>query len=368
MAEGRVNALLFFGTRPEAIKLAPVIRMLEESEIFDPIVCVSGQHRKLLYQALEVFSIVPKYDLSVMIPNQSLFYLTQTGLARVEPILEKERPDLVIVQGDAQTAFVGALGGYYKRIPVAHVEAGLRTMDKYSPFPEEINRRLIDHISDLLFAPTQTAKQNLVSEGIDPGAIFVTGNTEIDSLLYVRDHIPAKVRFDLPGRIVLVTAHRRESLPTGIAQICTGLRRLAARNPNVTIVYSVHPNPHVQKVVSNELAGIDRIKLIDPLDYASFVHLMASSTLILTDSGGIQETGAALHIPVLVLRNKTERVEGVETGAARIIGTDPEMIVSESERLLHDPNAYSQMQEATNPYGDGQAAQRIVKFLEGRFS
>jgi len=367
VAEGRVKALLFFGTRPEAIKLAPVIRSLEESGRFDPIVCVSGQHRSLLDQALALFSIRPQYDLSVMIPDQSLFHLTQIGLARLEPILKKERPELVIVQGDAQSAFVGALGGYYERIPVAHVEAGLRTGDKYSPFPEEMNRRLIDHISDFLFAPTERAKENLLREGIPADSIFVPGNTEIDSLFYVRDHIPPRIKFDFP-RLILVTAHRRESFEGGIARICQGLRLIASQEPEVRIVFPVHPNPHVQKLVLNELDGVERIRLIDPLDYASFAHLMAAATLILTDSGGIQEAGAALHIPVLVLREKTERVEGLETGAARLIGTDPERIASESARLLHDPSAYSRMREAMNPYGDGRAGSRIVKFLERSFS
>ncbi len=363
MAE-RLKALFFFGTRPEAIKLAPVIRRLSESPRFEPIVCVSGQHRSLLDQALSVFSITPDHDLSVMIPNQSLFYVTRAILERFEPILNRERPDLLIVQGDAQTAFVGALAAYYFRVPVAHVEAGLRTGDPYAPYPEEMNRRLIDRIATFLFAPTQTARENLMREGADEEAIVVTGNTEIDALRYVRENIPPRVRFDFPGRVVLVTAHRRESLSGGIARICDGLRRLTGLVPGITIVYSIHPNPRVQRVVRKELSGRDRIVLIDPPDYASFVHLLSSSYLVLTDSGGIQELGAALHIPVLVLRERTERVEGIETGAARLVGTDPGRIAAEAQRLLEDAEEYARMREAENPYGDGRAAERIVTTLE----
>ena len=367
MAAGRVTALLFFGTRPEAIKLAPVIYALRDHPRFSPIVCVSGQHRDLLDQALGVFSITPDYDLNVMIEDQDLLYITREVLARFAPVLKKERPDVVIVQGDAQTAFVGALAAYYAKIPVAHVEAGLRTGDPYAPFPEEMNRRLIDQIATLLFAPTVAAKENLIREGVPEHEIVVTGNTEIDALHYVREHIPPRVKFDFPGKILLVTAHRRESLPAGIVRICAGLRRLAARHADITIVYSVHPNPHVHDVVYAELSGCDRIALIDPPDYASFVHLMAKATLILTDSGGIQEAGAALHVPVLVLRDKTERKEGINTGAARLIGTDPERIVTTAEALLRDGTAYARMRQAANPYGDGHAAERIVQFMERRF-
>lgn len=362
-----MKALLLFGTRPEAIKLAPVLRELRTCERIEPIVCVSAQHRELLDQVLGIFSIDPDYDLKVMVPDQSLFHITRAILERIEPVLEKEGPDLILVQGDAHTAFVGALAGYYCKIPVAHVEAGLRTSDKYAPFPEEMNRRLVDQIACLLFAPTQVARQNLLAEGISEGAIFVTGNTEIDALYYIRDRVPPRERFALPGRVILVTAHRRESFDGGIARICQALRDLAKRNSDVTIVYAVHPNPHVREVVEVALAGRERIVLIDPPDYASFVHLLVGSALILTDSGGIQEAGAALHIPLLVLREETERVEGLRTGAARLVGTDPARIVTETERLLRDPRAYDKMRRAENPYGDGKAAVRIRKIIEERF-
>ncbi len=360
----RLKALLFFGTRPEAIKLAPVIRRISKSSRFEPIVCVSGQHRALLDQALAVFSITPDLDLSVMVPNQSLFHITRSILERFEPILKQVQPDLLIVQGDAQTAFVGALAAYYSGIPVAHVEAGLRTGDPYAPYPEEMNRRLIDRIATFLFAPTETAKKNLLHEGMSEEAIVVTGNTEIDALRYVQENVPPQVRFNFPGKVVLVTAHRRESFSGGLTRICAGLRRIADTHSDVTIVYSVHPNPHVRKVVREKLFGRDRIVLIDPPDYASFIHLLSLSYLILTDSGGIQELGAALHVPVLVLREKTERVEGLKTGAARLVGTDPDRIAAEAKRLLEDAEEYARMREAENPYGDGKAAERIVKTLE----
>ena len=364
----RLKALCLFGTRPEAIKLAPVIRRLSTSPKLEPIVCVSGQHRALLDQALAVFSITPDIDLSVMVPNQSLFYVTRSIMERFEPVLNRERPDLVIVQGDAQTAFVGALCAYYSRIPVAHVEAGLRTGDPYSPYPEEMNRRLIDRIAAFLFAPTETAKGNLLREGEPEEKIVVTGNTEIDALYYVRENVPPRVRFDLPGKLVLVTAHRRESFSGGIARICEGLRKLAGLRPDITIVYSVHPNPRVQTVVRERLADRERIVLIDPPDYASFIHLISSSHLVLTDSGGIQELGAALHVPVLVLRDKTERVEGLATGSARLVGTDPDRIAAVANRLLTDAAEYARMREAKNPYGDGKAAERIVNALERSLS
>ena len=282
----------------------------------------------------------------------------------IRPVLAAERPDLVFVQGDAQSALSGALAAYYERVPVAHVEAGLRTGDRYAPFPEEMNRRLIDTIASLHFAPTERARMRLLSEGIPDGSILVTGNTEIDALQYVCDRIAPRERFSFPGRLVLVTAHRRESFGDGIARICQSLRRLAER-PDLTIVYAVHPNPHVRAVVEAKLRGVPRIVLLDPPDYASFVYVMASSTLILTDSGGIQEAAAALHVPVLVLRDKTERVEGVETGAARLVGTDPEGVVAQAERLLDDEVLYGEMKRARNPYGDGKAAGRIRQALEG---
>jgi UDP-N-acetylglucosamine 2-epimerase (non-hydrolysing) len=372
MSERAFKVLLVFGTRPEAIKLALVLRELQASERIEPVVCVSAQHDELLDQALDVFSIKPDYSLDVMTYDQSLFHITRVVLERIEPVLKAERPDLILVQGDANTAFAGALAGYYCKIPVAHVEAGLRTHDKYAPFPEEMNRCLIDRLAELLFAPTEVARENLLSEGIAKDAIFVTGNTEIDALYFVRDRVPPRERFDFrraspQGKIILVTAHRRESFAGGIARICQALRDLARRNNDVTIVYAVHPNPNVREVVQSELAKQERIVLLDPPDYASFVRLMEESALILTDSGGIQEAGAALHIPLLVLRNKTDRVEGIKAGAARLVGTDPGRIVFEAECLLRDSQACEKMMGAENPYGDGNAAVRIAKIIEERY-
>lgn len=361
-----MKILLIFGTRPEAIKLAPILRSIKEKEDMEVIVCVSAQHRQLLDQVLTVFDIEPDYDLDIMIPNQNLFHITGSILEKIGPLLRKERPDIVVVQGDAQTAFVGALAAYYEQIPVAHVEAGLRTDDKYSPFPEEINRRLVDQIADLLFAPTEHALDNLLAEGISSEQIFVVGNTEIDALYFIRGHVQPVQRFTFPERVILVTAHRRENFSRGLSSICQSLREIARRNKDVRIVYSVHPNPNVQREVRERLAKIERITLLDPPDYASFVHLMAASYLILTDSGGIQEAGPALDIPVLVLRDKTERMEGICTGAAKLIGTDPERIIAETENLLRDRPAYTAMAQADNPYGDGTAAKRIIEILRAR--
>ncbi len=360
-----LKVLLFFGTRPEAIKLAPVLQTLRSIKRIEPVICVSAQHRELLDQVLQLFSIVPDYDLNLMRPDQNLFWITRSILERIEPVLLSERPDLVIIQGDAHTAFAGALASYYAKIPVAHVEAGLRTHDKYAPFPEEMNRSFIDRIAELNFAPTKNAQENLLAEGIAKETVFVTGNTEIDALFLARERAPL-VEEPISGKVILVTAHRRESFHGGILRICEALRELAQRR-DVAIIYPVHPNPNVRRTVEAELAGRERIRLIDPLDYVSFVHLMARAAIILTDSGGVQEGAAALHIPLLVLRDVTERVEGLQSGGARLVGTDTEKIVAEVNRLLDDEHAYKEMAQAQNPYGDGHAATRIVEIIKERF-
>jgi UDP-N-acetylglucosamine 2-epimerase (non-hydrolysing) len=365
MGVSALKVLLFFGTRPEAIKLAPVLQALRSVERIEPVVCVSAQHRELLDQALQLFSIAPDYDLDLMRPDQDLFQITRSILERIEPVLSSKRPDLVIVQGDAHTAFVGALASYYAKIPIAHVEAGLRTHDKYAPFPEEMNRAFIDRVADLHFASTKNARENLLAEGLAEESVYVTGNTEIDALFLARERVPL-VEVPISGKVILVTVHRRESFHGGILRICEALRELAQRR-DVTIVYPVHPNPNVRRTVEAKLAGRERISLIDPLDYVSFVHLMARATIIFTDSGGVQEGAAALHIPLLVLRDTTERVEGLQNGGARLVGTDPERIVAEANRLLDDKHAYDKMARAKNPYGDGHAATRIVEIIEERF-
>jgi UDP-N-acetylglucosamine 2-epimerase (non-hydrolysing) len=362
--------LTIFGTRPEAIKLAPVIKELERrNDVFVSKVCVTAQHREMLDPFLQLFGINPDWDLNIMQPNQSLFDVTAKALVKLKEVLEKEKPDLVLVQGDTTTTFTAALAAYYLKIKVGHVEAGLRTLDKYNPFPEELNRRLVGHIADLHFAPTKRAKENLLSEGIPESSIFVTGNTVVDALFMIlarttsEDYLP-KALSQPDRKLILVTAHRRESFGEGIANICLALKEIVKRVPDVEIVYPVHLNPNVREPVYRMLGGVERVHLIEPLDYIPFVHLMKASYLILTDSGGIQEEAPSLGKPVLVLRNITERPEAVEAGAAKLVGTDPQRIVVETLRLLQDPSEYSKMANVPNPFGDGKAALRIADILE----
>jgi len=363
----RLRVLIVFGTRPEAIKLYPVIVGLMRIPEIETTICVTSQHRDLLDQTLNALSIVPDYDLDIMIQDQNLFHITQATVARIEPVMNAVHPELVIVQGDTHTAFVAALAAFYARVPIAHVEAGLRTNDKYMPFPEEMNRRLVDQLCDLHFAPTERARANLLAEGMDETDIFVTGNTEIDALYLARETLSPQQTFDYPGYIVLATTHRRENFGDALRRVCTALTRIADRNEDVTIVLPVHPNPHVREPVHSALAGHHRIVLLDPVDYVSFVHLMAEARLILTDSGGVQEAAAALHVPLLVLREKTERMEGVETGAARLVGTDVNEIVATAELVLRDRTVYCKMKSAESPYGDGTAAVRIMDVIKERF-
>jgi len=356
-----VKRLLFvFGTRPEAIKLAPVIRCLRDR--FDVRVAVTAQHRGMLDQVLGAFSIRPHHDLDLMRPGQSLFESTARIMAALEPVLDIEKPAYVIVQGDTTTTLCGALAAFYKNIPVAHVEAGLRTGDMQQPFPEEMNRVLVSRLARLHFAPTERAAEILRREGT--AKVFVTGNTAIDAVLEVQKS--AFLR-DLSlqnttKRVILVTAHRRESFGPGFDSICAALARLAARG-DVEIVYPVHPNPNVQDPVSRQLSGVPNLRLIEPLGYVEFVALMARAYVILTDSGGIQEEAPALGKPVLVLREKTERPEAVEAGTARLVGTDADRIVRETEILLDDEAEYARRSRVHNPYGDGHASERIRDVL-----
>lgn len=364
-----IKVLTIFGTRPEAIKLAPVIRELEKHmESFISRVCVTAQHREMLDPFLELFRIRPDYDLDIMRPNQSLFDVTTRALSGLREILKRERPDLVLVQGDTTTAFAVALAAFYLRVKIAHVEAGLRTEDKYNPFPEEINRRLITHLADLHFAPTERARTNLLREGIRDETIFVTGNTVVDALFMVLELTKAEdalrnLGLDPRKRLILVTAHRRESFGAGIMNICLAIREIVARAPEVEVVYPVHLNPNVRSVVHRILDGVERVHLIEPLDYVAFVHLMNRAYLILTDSGGIQEEAPSLGKPVLVLRKATERPEVLEAGAAKLVGTDPENIVQETLRLLEDEDEYQRMATVPNPFGDGHAAERIIRII-----
>ena len=365
----RARVLVILGTRPEAIKLGPVVSALRaRPDKLEVRLCVTGQHREMLEPVLDLFGIVPDHDLQLMTPNQTLSGLTTAVIAGTAAILQAERPDWVVVQGDTTTAFGSSLASFYQGVRVAHVEAGLRTSDKHSPFPEEANRRMVDVLSDLHFAPTERARQNLLREGTEPETVHVTGNTVIDALRHVvaRDYDFASGPLSgIPfgRRIVLVTAHRRESFGPGLIAICSALTQLADEFEDIQIVYPVHLNPNVRSPVYDRLADHPRISLIPPLDYASLIQLMSRSTLILTDSGGIQEEAPSLGKPVLVLRAATERPEAVEAGCARIVGTDRGRIVDAARHLLEDAGAYRRMARVANPFGDGHAAERIADLL-----
>ena len=364
-----MKALTIFGTRPETIKLAPVIKELKRhSDKIASKVCVTAQHREMLDPFLKLFDIKPDYDLDIMKRDQTLFDITANSLSGLKGVLEAERPDIVLVQGDTTTAFAASLAAYYLKVKIGHVEAGLRSSNKYDPFPEEINRRLIDHLADSHFAPTRTTQENLLKEGIAEDTIFVTGNTVVDALFMVLDKARGENHLeDLSikdgNRLILVTGHRRESFGRGLEDICRALKQITELNDDVEIVYPVHLNPNVQEPVHRILDGLDRVHLIKPLNYVSFVQLMDKAYLILTDSGGIQEEAPSLGKPILVMRNATERPEVIEAGAAKLIGTLSETIVGATMELLGNREEYDRMAELPNPYGDGEAARRIVKIL-----
>lgn len=365
--------LIVFGTRPEALKCFPVARAaLARADLVTEI-CVTAQHREMVDSVINLTGMPVDYDLNAMQPGQTLFDVTAKVLTGMEKVLEQSKPDIVMVQGDTTTAMTAALAAFYKRIPVAHVEAGLRSHNIDSPFPEELNRRIAGDIATWHFAPTTEARDNLLAEGKDPGSIFVTGNTVIDTLLYFSDQMDADLtlnaelaaRFpflDARKKLLLVTGHRRENHGGGIERICTALKVLATRG-DVQIVYPVHPNPQVRGVVEAQLSGVPNIFLIEPQDYLPFLYLQKHSYLVLTDSGGVQEEAPSLGKPVLVLRENTERPEGVAGGTARLVGTEVDLIVSSATRLLDDPSAYRSMAERHNPYGDGRASARILKEL-----
>jgi UDP-N-acetylglucosamine 2-epimerase (non-hydrolysing) len=363
--------MTIFGTRPEAVKMAPVVQRLREGGDFNPIVTVTAQHREMLDQVTRLFGITPDHDLDIMLPEQSLVDITTRALGGLYKVLEQTRPAMVLVQGDAHTTFIGALAAYYHRIPIGHVEAGLRTADKYQPFPEEMNRRITSALADLHFAATPAAKANLIREGINERAIVVTGNTVIDALYAVKD-LPDMPPVDglppLAGRrLVLVTTHRRENWGEPMREIYLALLDLLERFEDIELVFSVHRNPAVRRVVKDVLQGHPRAHLIEPPDYGPWVQLEKQAYLILTDSGGIQEEATALGRPVLVLRRVTERPEGVAAGTLKLVGTDRRRIVDEAGLLLTDPAAYRAMARAHNPYGDGRAAERIVQALRYHF-
>ncbi len=364
----KIKVMTIFGTRPEAIKMAPLVKELEKyPEIFDSIVCVTAQHRSMLDQVLDIFGIKPDYDLNIMKENQNLWGLTSDVLLGIKDVLEKAKPDIVLVHGDTTTSMAAALSAFYAKIPVGHVEAGLRTFEKYYPFPEEINRVFADSVCSYHFAPTDKSVENLVKSQIPSEHIYKTGNTVIDALLYTLKNNRAdltKIGLDNNLKTVLLTSHRRENFGEPIKNICRAVLELIDKNKDIQVVYPVHPNPNIKDVVYPMLGGKDRIKLIEPLEYTDFCALMEKSHIILTDSGGVQEEAPALGKPVLVLRTTTERPEAIDYGTVKLVGTDKAKIVEETQKLLDDETAYKKMSEAINPYGDGHACERIVEVLK----
>ena len=366
--------MVIFGTRPEAIKMAPLIKALENSSLFKPVVCVTAQHREMLDQVLQLFNIIPDYDLNLMKSKQSLHQITTRIIEGIAPIIDRENPDLIMVHGDTTTTMAASLAAYYAQIPVAHIEAGLRTGNLYSPWPEEGNRKITGAIAALHFSPTEASKKNLISENVDPSSITVTGNTVIDALFEVvrqleeidtisRD-LSTKFSFlNSERRMILVTGHRRESFGQGFENICAAIAQIAIDNPDLDIVYPVHLNPNVKVPVAKYLGNISNIFLIPPQDYLPFVYLMDQSYLILTDSGGIQEEAPSLGKPVLVLRDNTERPEAVAAGTVKLVGTSMDAIVGGVSELLNDSSVYGEMSMSHNPYGDGNACQKIVQTL-----
>ncbi len=377
--------LIVFGTRPEAIKMAPVVKAFQnEKDNFDTRVCVTAQHREMLDQVLRIFEIVPDYDLNIMKAGQDLYDISARVLLEMRPVLREYRPDVVLVHGDTTTSSMAALAAFYEQIPVGHVEAGLRTHNIYSPWPEEINRQITGRIATYHFAPTELAKKNLLNENVKPENIFVTGNTVIDALFFALDKIkgseslqvelknkiegfgyPNIERLDQNERkLILITGHRRENFGEGFVNMCEAMKEIALKNPQFDLVYPVHLNPNVQKPVHEILGNISNIYLIQPLEYLPFLFLMEKSYLVLTDSGGIQEEAPSLGKPVLVMRDTTERPEAVDAGTVKLVGTNYDLIVKEVSRLLDDGAYYKSMAQAHNPYGDGLACERIIEFIK----
>jgi len=370
-AAARPRILVVFGTRPEAIKLFPLVHALRRTDA-DVRVCVTGQHREMLDQVLEIARITPEHDLDLMLPNQSLDMLSARLLTELGTVMDADQPDRVIVQGDTATAMIGALTAYYRKIPVGHVEAGLRSGNIYHPWPEEVNRKVVGAIADLHFAPTDTARDALLAERVPAERIHVTGNTVIDALIETRARVdsdpalaatitPIAARF-AGKRIVAVTTHRRENFGDGLKSVAQAVRRIAER-PDVAVIFPVHPNPNVRGPMAEVLGGIDNVAMIDPLDYPNFVRLLSLCYFVMTDSGGVQEEAPALAKPVLVMRETTERPEGVVAGTAKLVGNDEEVIVTEASRLLDDKAAYEAMARAHNPFGDGRSSERIARII-----
>ena len=358
--------MLVFGTRPEAIKMCPLVNVLKKNNELQTVVCVTGQHRQMLDMVLEAFRVRPDYDLSIMKDKQTLFDVTTNILTRIKAVLEREKPDVVLVHGDTSTTFVTALACFYLQIALGHVEAGLRTYDIYSPYPEEFNRQAVSIIAKYNFTPTELSKQNLLKEGKKPESIFVTGNTAIDALkTTVRENYThPELEWAEGSRLILITAHRRENLGKPMRHMFKAIRRVMDEHPDVKAIYPIHMNPFVREIADEYLGGDDRIHIIEPLDVLDFHNFMSRSYLILTDSGGIQEEAPSLGKPVLVMRNTTERPEGITAGTLKLVGTEEEIIYKEFSRLLSDMDEYETMSKASNPYGDGHACERIVEILK----
>ena len=360
------KVMLVFGTRPEAIKMCPLVNELKKRENIQTTVCVTGQHRQMLDQVLDTFKVIPDYDLSIMKEKQTLFDITTNILNRIKAILEKEEPDIVLVHGDTSTTFVTALACFYMQIPVGHVEAGLRTNNIYSPYPEEFNRQAVGIVSQYNFAPTEKAKNNLISEGKAPSKIWVTGNTVIDALKTTvrKDYTHPELEWAKGSRLIFITAHRRENLGEPMHHMFRAIRRVMEEHPDVKALYPIHMNPVVRKAAEEELGECDRIHIIDPVEVFDCHNIMAQSYLILTDSGGIQEEAPSLGKPVLVMRDTTERPEGIAAGTLKLVGTEEEVIYKNFKELLENQEAYNTMAKANNPYGDGHACERIADILE----
>ena len=359
------KVMLVFGTRPEAIKMCPLVNELKKREELQTVVCVTGQHRQMLDMVLGAFDVTPDYDLSIMKDKQTLFDVTINILNRIKEVLEKEKPDVVLVHGDTSTTFVTALACFYLQIPVGHVEAGLRTYNIYSPYPEEFNRQAVSIISKFNFAPTELSKQNLLKEGKNPDSIYVTGNTAIDALkTTVRaDYTHPELEWAMGSRLIMITAHRRENLGEPMRHMFKAIRRVMDEHPDVKAIYPIHMNPVVREIADEFLGGDDRIHIIGPLDVLDFHNFLSRSYLILTDSGGIQEEAPSLGKPVLVMRDTTERPEGIKAGTLKLVGTSEEVIYREFTKLMDDRNAYEAMSKASNPYGDGHACKRIADII-----
>lgn len=373
------KVLLVFGTRPEAIKMAPLVKAFEQEKYIDSKVCVTAQHREMLDQVLDMFEIVPDYDLNLMKPGQDLYDITSNVLLGMKDVLSDFAPDVVLVHGDTTTTSATSLAAFYQKIKVGHVEAGLRTGDMYSPWPEEANRQITGVLASYHFAPTTTSRDNLLRENKNEAYILVTGNTVIDALFLVLDKIENSVelkntiiksintqyKIDDTTKLILVTGHRRENFGQGFINICEALKTLAVNNPDIDIVYPVHLNPNVQKPVKELLSDVSNVHLIEPLQYETFLYLMSKSYFIITDSGGVQEEAPSLGKPVLVMRDTTERPEALEAGTVKLVGTNSEMIIKEAQKLLDDKTEYEKMSKAHNPYGDGKACEKIVEFIKG---